>query len=485
MFERDRAQAVVTGIAGTQSTYGEEIVVSALSGPVALGSSQLFTSTDGFRRNADVENQLQSIYGKVALNESVSLQAELRRRQSDEGDLFLDYDPEIYLVEDEFRQDRNQDTAHLGATVELSPNSTLLAAGFYSERREKQRFSGLKDTPSEEGYQGELQHIWAEPAVRLTTGISTYNFNVHQEPPSFISEQGELVEPPAEDFDSGYAELYNYLNLNPHEMLDLTIGLAADHYNRGELDRNKISPKAGIMWSPMPELKLRAAALRTVKRSLVVEQTLEPTEVSGFTQFFDDFNGTVSELYGIGLDTRLASGAYAGIEASYRNLSVPIGVFDDPTLEDQDERQVSGYAYWIVNKRMTLTTELVRGHFHSSKSIPSFVPKQVDATVFSVGYRYRDASGLYADLIGNIVRQEIERLDGDNDLTNRKNTFFVMNATLGYRFPEQRGLFAIQLNNIFNQGFNYLDDSYRTNEFRATSPYLPERSVLARLTLNF
>ena len=158
--------------------------------------------------------------------------------------------------------------------MELSPNSTLLAAGFYSERREKQRFSGLKDTPSEEGYQGELQHIWAEPAVRLTTGISTYNFNVHQEPPSFISEQGELVEPPAEDFDSGYAELYNYLNLNPHEMLDLTIGLAADHYNRGELDRNKISPKAGIMWSPMPELKLRAAALRTVKRSLVVEQTL-------------------------------------------------------------------------------------------------------------------------------------------------------------------------------------------------------------------
>ena len=65
VFERDRAQAVVTGIAGTQSTYGEEIVVSALSGPVALGSSQLFTSTDGFRRNADVENQLQSIYGKV------------------------------------------------------------------------------------------------------------------------------------------------------------------------------------------------------------------------------------------------------------------------------------------------------------------------------------------------------------------------------------------------------------------------------------
>ena len=45
---------------------------------------------------------------------------------------------------------------------------------------------------------------------------------------------------------------------------------------------------------------------------------------------------------------------------------------------------MSGYAYWIVNKQMTLTTELVRGHFHSSKSIPSFVPKQVDATVFSV-----------------------------------------------------------------------------------------------------
>lgn len=477
MFERDRVQAMVTGIAGTQSTYGEEVLVSGLSGPVAVSASQLFTSTDGFRRNADAENRLQGVYGKVALNEAVSLQAEFRRRQSDEGDLFLNYDPELYFNEDQFRWDRNQDTAHLGATVKLSPSSTLLAAGFYSDLKEKQRLGDFKSEFAEEGYQGELQHIWAGRGIDVATGLAAYDFDVHAAP---------ILD--TENFDSRDQAFYSYVGARPSDTVDLTLGLAIDRYRRGENDLDKLLPKLGIIWSPTQAITVRAAALRTLKRPLIVEQTLEPTQVGGFTQLFDDFNGTVSELYGVGLDARLASGIYAGLEAFYRNLSLPVDeLTDDLTLEDHGEQQLRGYYYWAINDLMSLTGEISHDRFRGGKTRTFFIPKQADTTSLSLGWRYRDPSGLYADLIGHMVHQEVERareraIQGGPE---GSDNFLVLNALVGYRLPGRRGAITLEANNILNQGFKYLDNSYRDARFTTNSPYSPERLILARVTLNF
>jgi hypothetical protein len=41
-----------------------------------------------------------------------------------------------------------------------------------------------------------------------------------------------------------------------------------------------------------PGTTLRAAAFRVLKRTLITDQTLEPTQVAGFNQFFDDANLT-------------------------------------------------------------------------------------------------------------------------------------------------------------------------------------------------
>jgi len=69
---------------------------------------------------------------------------------------------------------------------------------------------------------------------------------------------------------------------------------------------------------------LRLAYIETVKRALLVDQTIEPTQVAAFNQFFDDQPGTRAKRYGIGIDARFASTVYGGVEASNRDLVVPL-----------------------------------------------------------------------------------------------------------------------------------------------------------------
>ena len=81
----------------------------------------------------------------------------------------------------------------------------------------------------------------------------------------------------------------------------------------------------------MPGTTVRAAAFRVLKRTLVTDQTLEPTQVAGFNQFYDDVNGATSWRYGLGLDQKFGRDVFAGAEISKRGLSrLRSSIPDDP-----------------------------------------------------------------------------------------------------------------------------------------------------------
>jgi hypothetical protein len=103
----------------------------------------------------------------------------------------------------------------------------------------------------------------------------------------------------------------------------------------------------------------------------------------------------------------------------------------------------------------------------------------------SLGWQYFDPSGIYADLSGQLVHQELERQSAAQNSIEGSDEFLILDASIGHRFPSRRGVISVYLNNPLDKKFNYLDNSYRVAEFRTNSPYLPERSVLVRLTLNF
>jgi hypothetical protein len=228
--------------------------------------------------------------------------------------------------------------------------------------------------------------------------------------------------------------------------------------------------------------------MRTFKRSLVVNQTIEPTQVAGFNQFFDDPNGTRSDRYGVGLDARLTDHFYAGVEASRRNLDVPtVAVGADGNIEqrtdDQDEDLYRGYLYWAPLSDWAFSVEAVYDEFHADSSMDVRVPQDVTTVSVPVFARYFSELGIFGELGATYVHQNVKRRDGSG-LAEGDDSFVVVDAAVGYRLPRRRGIVGLEVLNLFDQGFNFQGDNFRTSE--PTMPrYISERAILARATLTF
>ena len=104
------------------------------------------------------------------------------------------------------------------------------------------------------------------------------------------------------------------------------IGRAAshEHLRAGDADARRM-PWADLYL----ELDRLVASTRGIMvlrqgRSLVVEQSIEPTQVSGFNQFYDEPNGSRSDNYGAAIDARLSAALYSGLEYMRRDVDVQL-----------------------------------------------------------------------------------------------------------------------------------------------------------------
>lgn len=135
----------------------------------------------------------------------------------------------------------------------------------------------------------EVQHLFNSKRFYITSGAGYLdsdqkNENIYFAPPAVVTKR---------DINSYNAYLYS--NINFPKRVTLTIGASADFFERDEkgsdnmdIDEDQFNPKFGITWNPIPTTTLRAAAFRTLRRRILSDQPLEPTQVAGFNQFFDD-----------------------------------------------------------------------------------------------------------------------------------------------------------------------------------------------------
>ena len=109
--------------------------------------------------------------------------------------------------------------------------------------------------------------------------------------------------------DVKHTNLYLYSYITPVKIVTFTLGVSGDIFktqSNAADSRNQVNPKFGVTWNPLPDTTLRAAAFRVLKRTLITDQTLEPTQVAGFNQFFDDLNSTKSWRYGAAIDQKFS-----------------------------------------------------------------------------------------------------------------------------------------------------------------------------------
>jgi len=280
----------------------------------------------------------------------------------------------------------------------------------------------------------------------------------------------------------------------------LTLGLSYDQLESGRFDQatglpinenhEQYNPKFGLLWTPTQQTTVRLAAFSTLRRLTHANQSIEPSQIAGFNQFFDDIIGTKTKRYGIGLDHQFSSSLFAGIELSARDSEKPdidpnLGIV---TWETNNEALHRAYLYRILNPMWNIATEYFYGRFTRELALgvtDSSNPVELTTHYLPVSLIYHKASGFFGKTTVNIVSQRVgfSTLAG---LATDKDDFTTMDVSLGYRLASHKTIVSLNLQNIFDTQFNFHDTSLSTE---TPTPLLarfrPERSLFASVAFWF
>ena len=291
---------------------------------------------------------------------------------------------------------------------------------------------------------------------------------------------------------------YLYTNYNLRSNLNATIGFSYDsHHNpAGSIDYGRFNPKFGLQWDIFSNVRFRLAWFETTKSALVANQTIEPTQIAGFNQLYDDITGTKSRRMGIGVDTHYANIVFGGVEISQRDLEVPV-VFNgiNTSFQEQKENLYRSYLYWPISNQWVLRGEgqferFSRDEVVNRRLVDPFSPHQIDTLSAPLSISYFGAQGLFSSLIGTYVSQKIDReltsaiYSGSTKQNEGKDGFFLVDAVLGFRLPKRRGMVSFEARNLLDEQFLYRNANFYLSE--PTLPrFLPARTLLVRATFNF
>ncbi|MFO1050108.1 MAG: TonB-dependent receptor, partial [Geminicoccaceae bacterium] len=412
------------------------------------------------------------------------------------GDIEQVWDPDDFSPKND--RDLDQDSIRAGLRWSPSTNSDLLLSMIYSDTNDKERqfqdtiFGELDGTGrfKDKGWQPEAQYIYRADWFNVTAGGAYYFIDRDETIDSTLG--GDPFVNTDDSYNITDPRGYVYGNFTAPSPVVWTLGLSADDYEEEAIEARRVNPKLGVQWNVTPDVRLRAAAFQVVKGPLSTNRSLEPTQVAGFNQFFDDNAGTVSQRLGVGSDWRLTDNLFVGAEATWRFLDVQYFLDDNDTSRSTNWREQTHriYANWAPFDRWAFTAELSYDYFSAQNSqltAGSTVPKDLTTYSAPLGVRYYHPSGFFAGAGVTFVHQEVNRADNNElDIGDGSSTFTLLDAQLGYRLPKRFGLITFQISNILDQKFDYQDDSFRdSQDSPSVGPYIPQRQAMLYLTLNW
>ena len=340
--------------------------------------------------------------------------------------------------------------------------------------------------------QYDIQYLFQGDLFNLTLG-GTYADLDRRDTLTLVVETPFGEDPPIEletEFTVRDKRAYAYGNFHLLESLIWTLGLSYQDYTEGEVfDFDETSPKLGVQWQATEALVLRGAYFQGVKPVLSSNRTLEPTQIAGFNQYFDDANGTKFDRYGIGADLKVSRSLFFGAEVTRRDLESPVisEVIGEGIFEDREEWLNRVYAYWTPTERWALSAEVAYDTFENqTESVLAFgVPETVTTLSIPLIARYFHPNGFFASFGVTYVDQEVTGEEVYAYETGNSD-FAVVDLGVGYRLPKRWGILSLSVQNALDEQFDYLDNSYRSFQDEPTiGPYIPDRAITAQLTLNF
>jgi hypothetical protein len=492
LFNRNRFALQASSILGENSTFGDELVFSGIQGRASFSIGQFHYETDGFRENNDQRQDIYNAFLQLSLSHNTSIQTEFRYRDIESGDLSLNFWPDNFLpnlrLEDEARSVR------IGFRHSFSPGSEIISSFSYQDED-----TDLHDEPEpsevfdwktdDDSYGGEFQHLFRSDYINIISGAGYFNID-----------RRETIDAEVVGSDIHHTNLYLYSYLNFIKTVTFTVGGSADFFEGSDVDRDQFNPKFGINWDILPNTTIRASAFRTLKRTFINNQSIEPTQVAGFNQFFDDVEGTEAWRYGIAIDQKFSKDIYGGVEYSKRCLEVPYTFIEIPPpppgppppgpppppppseirKADWEEHLGRAYLYLTPYKWLALNAEFQYEKFGRDREFVAGI-ERVETYRVPLGINFYHPSGFSARLKATYIDQDgkflPQNLPPGSQSIPGSDQFWIFDASLSYRLSKRMGFLTIGAKNLFDKSFNYQD----TNP---VSPIIiPDRLVFFRFTI--
>jgi len=428
----------------------------------------------------------------MAVTPKLSLQAEWRRRITDRGDIVLNFDPDNYSDSSRLKLDR--DALRIGARLNLTTKSKLIVSAI-SKNEEGELFQstpGPLDTQitsdqdrKEEGYIGEIQYLYQSDSFNVIGGAGTSNIDVSGAQTVDMVPRLYPIFPryTPQNYDRKHTNAYIYSNAVFPNRFKWTLGISFDSIKNDQIEKDKWNPKLGIQWQLTDAINIRGAAFKTQKKALILNQTIEPTQIAGFDQMMTDLANSEAIHYGLGLDYRIFTKLFTGFEIVQRDIDV-IQLQEDFT-EKWTERFYQVYANYIANKNVSIrfAPGLVEFKRDERGDFTINIPGDTETLQLPLSINWTSQRGFFTKFTATYVRQKIE-LPENSTFTSDEDDFTVVDTTFGYRLPNRIGMIQIEGHNIFDESFYFQDNNFRTADQRI-SPYVPCRSILGRVTLYF
>ena len=476
LFERNRFSLLTSGLVGSNNTYSDEVVHSGLWKDFSYSLGQFHYQTDGFRTNNDIDVNIYNAFAQARITPDLSVQAEYRHRDVERGYLGSFFNAPIGASLDNFkntfRRHTDAEVYRVGSHWSPTNRTDLLGSFQYID----QIASNNNDSEiANRAVIGEAQYIQKFDYIHTILGGGYYRLNTSES----ILKNG-----------NGYF----YSHIRYPKSVNWTVGVSFNVLDDTQFVKiiRSVNPKFGLQWNITPDTLLRAAAFRTLNPARLPYQTLEPVQIAGFNQFFDDWYRTETIQWGVGLDHKFGSTLSGGVEVSQRfldkhNLTDDIGNESETRWRETNYR---AYLLWMLHPRWQGTLEYFRENFddYSKRDVCD-----TNTQVIPLGVGYYDPSGLYVKVKSSFYYQHVSLNpscdnSGKSDrIVDKSDNKVFLDLSLGYRLPKRHGILELQFQNLLDENYRYEGIQGRiptdTSGVPSFLPFAPEFTIFARFTL--
>ncbi len=510
LFVQEGLSGHITALAGSQDTQAFDGRLRGLYGKGAFEISHYNYGSDGYRENNDVDYQITSLFGHYQIIDGLDLQLKLRHREDEQGDVAQRFFAENYSPN--LREAVESDRAELGVNYRISANSRIL--GLLARDESDEQLSDFFTFPTlatlalninekRDANKAELKYLleqenfsWQFGGSYLSVDRRLRSQEDFQLPPSFPP----LPRAPAmvASLSDYYANTYAYGNYNKKKW-DVLFGASYTRFGSQRInDDNVLNPKFGLRYQLTHSNSLRVAYSEGVAGLLTQVSTLEPTQVVGFTQVFDDGDYWKNKLYGLGWDFVGNGSVNAGFEYTFRKTTNSTAFVGQAEVADKllEVSAAKFYGYALLTDKVSVSVEAkLEDNDFVIRNAADINLIQQGSTValktwtIPLKINYVVNSGLTVSATATYINQDVEFYEFVDPVTNfarvpYDSDFWILDMELRYKLARWPLEVAVVAKNLTDRTYQYQDQNFQSGQERPLG-VAAERNVAARVKWSF